>query len=82
MGLNPARTRSFHAYRFCTVHGNELYEPMWPLEALICLWGGLPITQHRCRMLSATARGRLGAYRVRYDTEHSTPSRVNTALGR
>ena len=39
MGLNPAQTRSFHAYRLCTVHGNELYEPMRPLEALICLWG-------------------------------------------
>ena len=71
MGLNPARTRSFHAYRFCTVHGNELYEPMWPLEALICLWGGCPLlnTGAECSALppeavwGRTARCR-GAYGV------------------
>ncbi len=65
MGLNPARTRSFHAYRFCTVHGNELYEPMWPLEALICLWGGCPLLNTQVPNAQRyTARGRLGAYRA------------------
>ena len=69
MGLNPARTRSFHAYRFCTVHGNELYEPMWPLEALICLWGGFPLlsTGAECSALPPEAvLGRTGRCRGAY----------------
>ena len=69
MGLNPARTHSFHAYRFCTVHGNELYEPMWPLEALICLWGGFPLlsTGAECSALPPEAvLGRTGRCRGAY----------------
>ena len=69
MHLNPARTHSFHAYRFCTVHGNELYEPMWPLEALICLWGGFPLlsTGAECSALPPEAvLGRTGRCRGAY----------------
>ena len=69
MDLNPARTHSFHAYRFCTVHGNELYEPMWPLEALICLWGGFPLlsTGAECSALPPEAvLGRTGRCRGAY----------------